>query len=73
MPKPDLPNALTIPDVTVCPIPNGFPMATTKSPTLSFSESENFKEVKLFAIIFITAISEAGSDPTKVAFSSLPS
>ena len=40
MPKPDLPRALTIPDVTVCPIPKGLPIATTKSPTLNFSESE---------------------------------
>ena len=31
-----------IPDVTVPPNPNGFPIAITQSPTLAVSESPNF-------------------------------
>ena len=48
-------------------------MATTKSPTLSFSESENFIDCKFSGGIFIIAISEAGSAPTNTALNSLPS
>ena len=73
IPKPDLPSALTIPEVTVCPIPKGFPIATTKSPTRSFSEFANFKDVRFFGVIFITAISDAGSAPIREALNSLPS
>ena len=42
MPRPFLPKALTMPRVTLCSRPNGLPIARTKSPTLSFSESPVF-------------------------------
>ncbi|GIR92416.1 MAG: hypothetical protein CM15mP93_06030 [Thiotrichaceae bacterium] len=45
MPSPLLPRALIIPDVTVWPIPKGFPIATTKSPTLRSLEFAIFKDL----------------------------
>ena len=53
-----------IPDVTVPPNPNGFPIAITQSPTLAVSESPNLTGKKLsFDFIFKTAMSDNGSAP----------
>ena len=48
-----------IPEVTVPPRPNGFPIATTQSPTRALSEFPNFTGINfLFVSIFKTARSE---------------
>ena len=48
-----------IPDVTVPPKPNGFPIAITQSPTLALSEFPNSTILKVsFVSIFKTAKSE---------------
>ena len=39
LPRPERPSAETMPEVAVCPRPNGSPTATTKSPTRSWEES----------------------------------
>ena len=48
-----------MPDVTVPPRPNGFPIATTQSPTLALSEFPNLTGLNFsFVSIFNTARSE---------------
>lgn len=57
------PKALTIPEVTVCPKPNGLPIAIAKSPTRSLSESATLISVKLSASICNSAMSLSASEP----------
>src|SRR6266542_2147983 len=64
---PPRPVALTMPIVTVCPIPNGLPSASTTSPTSSLSLSANVMNGRSFASIFNTAMSVLGSRPTTLA------
>ena len=71
--RPLRPTADTMPEVTVWPMPNGLPTATTKSPTLSVLESASASALRFCAGIFITAMSVSGSEPTKSAFSVRPS
>ena len=53
-----------IPEVTVPPNPNGFPIAITQSPILALSESPNLTGVNLsLDSICNTAMSESGSAP----------
>ena len=61
-----------IPEVTVPPNPNGFPIAITQSPILALSESPNFTEIN-FSLDFIckTATSDNGSAPITAASYSL--
>ena len=64
----DLFRADIIPDVTVPPNPNGFPIAITQSPILALSESPNLTGKNFyFDSIFKTAISERGSAPITFA------
>ena len=57
-----------IPEVTVPPKPNGFPIATTQSPTLALVESPNETGLNLSLVsIFITAMSIYGSAPITFA------
>ena len=67
------PLALTIPIVTVCPIPSGLPTASTTSPTRTVSESPGASVGRFAASIFSTARSLGGSDPTTFAASVRPS
>ena len=67
------PTAETMPEVTVWPTPNGFPTATTKSPTRSASLSASGIAVRLSASIRIRATSVSGSEPTNSAFTLRPS
>ena len=72
--KPLRPNADTIPEVAVCPMPNGLPTATAKSPTRSLSESAIFIAVRFFASVsWISAISDCSSRPISLATYSRPS
>ena len=58
--------------MTVPPSPNGFPIATTQSPTLALSESPKFTGLKeSLEDIFMTAISAYGSAPITFALYSL--
>ena len=59
-----------MPEVTVWPMPNGLPTATTKSPTSSFELSANgiaVSGVSLGTAIRISAMSVSGSEPTNSA------
>ena len=67
MPMPPRPVALTMPIVTVCPMPNGLPSASTTSPTSILSLSANVIKGRSFASIFSTAISVLGSRPITFA------
>src|SRR6056297_50804 len=60
---PERPRALTMPEVTVCPRPNGLPIATTKSPTSAREESAISSWVRRSAGILSNAMSVAGSAP----------
>ena len=63
-----------MPAVTVPPSPNGWPIATTQSPTRARPESPNFtKGSGAGATILSTARSEVGSRPTSLATYSLRS
>ena len=66
---PVLPSALTIPEVTVLPSPNGLPIAITKSPTSTASDSPIIISVRSFASTLSKAISVAGSEPITSASS----
>jgi hypothetical protein len=67
LPMPERPSALTMPEVTVWRRPKGLPMATTKSPTCSWSESAIGRACRLSALICSTATSVSGSLPTILA------
>jgi hypothetical protein len=68
------PFALTIPAVTVLSSPNGFPIASTQSPTSSWSELPSSTTARsFFDSMRSTARSVFGSRPTTVAGSSRPS
>ena len=56
-----------MPEVTVCPMPNGLPIATTKSPTLAASESPRRIAVSFSAGMRSSATSVPGSEPTSSA------
>ncbi|CSA66914.1 Uncharacterised protein [Vibrio cholerae] len=72
--KPLRPKAETMPEVTVCPKPNGLPMATAKSPTRSLSESAIRISVRFFALFSLSkATSDISSPPTSSASNSRPS
>src|SRR6059058_389019 len=67
----NLPLALTMPAVAVCVSPNGFPIATTQSPTLRASESPNGSVGSgRGALTWRTAISVLSSLPTTLASNS---
>ena len=61
------PFALMMPDVTVSPTPNGLPTARQTSPTRTWSESPGCSTGRLLALIFSTARSLGGSEPTTLA------
>ncbi|MYL02409.1 MAG: hypothetical protein F4013_12160 [Gammaproteobacteria bacterium] len=70
----DLPRALTMPEVTVWVSPKGLPMATTKSPTCTASESPSGIWVRSSASSSSsTATSVPASDPTTTAETDRPS
>ena len=73
MPRPVRPRAETMPLVTVCPTPNGLPMASTTSPTRSASEEPKPIAGRFCASRRSTARSVSGSLPTTFASSFLPS
>src|SRR2546429_537905 len=50
-----------MPEVAVCPMPKGLPMATTKSPTCSASESPNLRSTSRVGSTLTTATSVPGS------------
>ena len=56
-----------MPEVAVWPRPNGLPIAITKSPTCSASESPNFTSTRFFGSTRTTAMSVPGSAPTSFA------
>ena len=62
----------TMPLVTVCPTPNGLPMASTRSPTSSLSESPSLRKGSASppASMRRTARSVRSSTPTMVASNS---
>jgi len=64
---PARPLALTIPIVTVCPTPNGFPIASTTSPTSTKSLSVTVIAGNFLPSTLITATSVWGSAPTTFA------
>ena len=67
------PSALTMPQVTVWPTPNGLPIASTTSPTCSASELPSVMTGSLSSAIFSTARSVSGSVPITLARASRPS
>ena len=67
------PVALTIPMVTVWPTPNGFPIASTMSPTRMVSECPSVMTGKSARFIFKTATSVSGSEPMTLASAVRPS
>ena len=67
------PSALTIPEVTVWPTPNGLPIASTTSPTWSASVSPKVIAGSRSRLIFSTATSVSGSAPTTLARALRPS
>jgi hypothetical protein len=67
------PLALTMPLVTVSPIPKGLPMARTRSPTSALALSAKVTAGRSLASIFTTARSVCGSRPTTLALNSRPS
>ena len=69
----DVPFALIIPLVTVCPKPRGLPIAKTISPNSRESELPNLAGVRSSASIFNTAVPDLSSVPTTSALYSLPS
>ncbi|MCY1238674.1 hypothetical protein D9M72_514260 [compost metagenome] len=63
-----------MPAVTVVPMPNGLPIASTWSPTRKVSESPQATVASGFAgLIFSTARSFFGSAPTSLAGTCVPS
>ena len=64
------PFALMIPAVTLFSKPNGEPIATTHSPTLSLFGSPNFTDCRPAASILITATSVRRSAPITFALNS---
>ena len=62
------PSALTMPLVTVWPTPNGLPIASTLSPTSSWSELPSTITGSLSSVIFSTARSVSGSVPITLAW-----
>jgi hypothetical protein len=63
-----------IPDVTVPPRPNGFPIAKTECPTLALLESANLRKGNgFFDSTFKRAMSVSLSVPTSFASSSVSS
>ena len=56
-----------MPEVTVCPIPKGLPMASTKSPTCMASESPSFASVSPSGGIDSSATSVLASLPITLA------
>ena len=67
------PFELMIPSVTVSSKPNGLPMAKTKSPGCTVSESASLSGFTLGLSILSTARSTCSSAPTKRAFLVCPS
>ena len=67
------PFELMIPSVTVSSNPNGLPMARTKSPACTVSESANFSGLTPGSSILSTARSTCESAPTNRAFFVRPS
>ena len=67
------PTAETMPLVTVWLKPNGLPMATTKSPTLSWSLLARVIAVRPSAGIRISATSVSASEPRNSALKLRPS
>ena len=64
------PRAETMPAVTVPPRPNGLPIASTQSPTLSVSESPNCTACSgLSGFTCNRAMSPVSSRPSTLAFS----
>jgi hypothetical protein len=61
------PSALTMPLVTVCPTPNGLPIASTWSPTCSASELPSVITGSRSRLIFRMARSVSGSVPITFA------
>ena len=61
------PLALTMPAVALFSKPNGAPIASTHSPTLSVRESPSFTVGRSLAAILMIAISDFGSTPTTLA------
>ena len=62
-----------MPVVTVWPMPNGLPIASTTSPTSTLSLSAIGTAGRSLASILITATSLFGSRPTTLAVNSRPS
>ena len=73
IPSWERPRALTMPLVTVWPTPNGFPMASTTSPTSSKSELPSVITGRPLRSIFSTARSVSGSVPITWARTLRPS
>ncbi|MNV28791.1 hypothetical protein D3C71_1199940 [compost metagenome] len=67
------PTAETMPEVTVWLKPNGLPMATTKSPTRSWSLLPSGSAVSLSAGMRINAMSVSRSEPMNSALTVRPS
>ncbi len=67
MPSCVRPSALTMPLVTVCPTPNGLPMASTWSPISRASELPNVITGRSVNSIFRMARSVSGSVPITLA------
>ena len=66
-------SALTTPTVTVCPSPNGLPIATASWPTRNVPDVPSWAAGSRSAVpIFTTAMSENRSAPTKRAGYDLP-
>src|SRR5439155_1376511 len=65
--RPLLPSAETMPEVAVWPRPNGLPIATTKSPTRSASESPHLASVRFPGGTLTSATSVPGSEPISCA------
>ncbi len=67
------PTAETMPEVTVWLKPNGLPMATTKSPTRSWSLLPSLMSVRFLRRDAISAMSVSRSEPRNSAFTVRPS
>ncbi len=67
------PFALTIPIVTVWPMPSGLPTASTTSPTCTLSELPSGSVCRFVPSIFSTARSLGASVPTTFASNVRPS
>ena len=71
--RPLRPTAETMPEVTVCPSPNGLPTATTKSPTRRPCELASGSARRFSAGMRISATSVPGSLPMNSASTVRPS